>query len=150
MCGCSLAREVDSLPPLASKTATDARNEALRADAAEWRERWGCPRGHATLPRDLAAEAEHVARITRTPVATTCPLACVTWADPWVVEITRAVALAGEWHVPVSETLGRELTKADLDALSALKAAQGDAWTSDEKIREAKRAAETRGRSGAR
>jgi phage FluMu protein gp41 len=67
-----------------------------------------------------------------------------------VVEITRAVALAGEWHVPVSETLGRELTKADLDALSALKAAQGDAWTSDEKIREAKRAAETRGRSGAR
>lgn len=139
-------REVDTLPPLSSKTATDARNEALRADAAEWRERWGCPRGAAKLPPDLAAEARHVARVTGTPEATTCPLACVTHADPWTVEVTRAVSLASEWHVPITETLGRELTAADLDALAALKTAQGEAWESDRKIEEQRRAQEKRKR----
>ena len=143
-------RDVDTLPPLSSKTATDARNDALRVDAAEWRARWGCPRGHATLPPDLASEARHVARVTGTPEATTCPLACVTYADPWVVEVTRAVSLASEWHVPIAEALGRNLTAVDLEALHALKQAQGEAWESDRKIEEQKRAQEKRGRGGAR
>jgi hypothetical protein len=118
------------------------RRDATIADAAEYRERWGCPRGPAAgapLPPDLAAEARHVATVTGTPEATTCPLACITYADPWVVEVTRAVALAADLHVPLDDQLGRDLTRADLAALSALKKAQGDAWQSDEKIREQKR-----------
>ena len=77
--------------------------------------------------------------MTGTPEATTCPLACITYADPWVVEVTRAVALAADLHVPLDDQLGRDLTRADLAALSALKKAQGDAWQSDEKIREQKK-----------
>ena len=53
--------------------------------------------------------------------------------------MTRAVALAADLHIPVDEQLGRDLTRVDLQALSALKKAQGDAWQSDEKIREQKR-----------
>ncbi len=105
--------------------------------AAEARERWGCPgrAGHVLDP-DLAAEAKYVATITRTPVAETCPLACITHASPWVVELTGAVALASEWHVPLTESLGRDLAAVDIAALSALKSAQHDAWQSDQKIRE--------------
>lgn len=116
------------------------RKAAIVEAAQEHRARWGCPRGNgAPLPPDLAAEARHVAAVTGTPEATTCPLACVTYADPWVVEVTRAVALAADLHVPIDEQLGRDLTRADLAALSALKKAQGDAWQSDEKIREQRR-----------
>ena len=125
----------------------------MRADAAEARARWGCPggaTGRAALPPDLAAEARHVATVTGTPEATTCPLACITYAEPWVVEVTRAVALAADLHIPIDEQLGRDLTRADLAALSALKQAQGDAWTSDEKMREAQREQERRARKGAR
>lgn len=105
--------------------------------ARECRERWGCPgrEGHVLEP-DLAAEARYVADLTRTPVATTCPLACITHASPWVVELTSAVALASDWHVPLETTLGRELAAVDIAALSALKSAQHDAWQSDQKIRE--------------
>ena len=105
--------------------------------AAECRERWGCPgrEGH-TLEPDLAAEAKYVAALTRTPEATTCPLACVTHSSPWVVELTEAVALASEWHVPLETTLGRDLAAVDIRALAALKNAQYDAWQSDQKIRE--------------
>ena len=116
------------------------RKAAIVEAAAEYRARWGCPRGNsAPLPPDLAAEARHVAAVTGTPEATTCPLACITYAEPWVVEVTRAVALAADLHVPIDEQLGRDLTRVDLAALSALKKAQGDAWQSDEKIRETKR-----------
>lgn len=74
-------------------------------------------------------------------MATTCPFACITAADPWVVEITRAVALAVDWHVAIPETLGRDLTCVDVQALAALKAAQGDAWRSDQEIAEREREA---------
>lgn len=128
--------------------------DATLADARECRERWGCPRGAAggdPLPPDLAAEARHVALVTGTPEATTCPLACVTYAAPWVVEVTRAVALAADLHVPIDEQLGRDLTRVDLAALSALKQAQGAAWESDQKIREQRAAQERKaGRGGAR
>ena len=68
-----------------------------------------------------------------------------------VVEVTRAVALAADLHVPIDEQLGRDLTRVDLAALSALKKAQGDAWSSDEKIRETKREQERKAaRSGVR
>ncbi len=105
--------------------------------AREARERWGCPgrEGH-TLDPDLACEAAYVARLTGTPPATTCPLACITHASAWVVELTGAVALASDWHVPLETTLGRDLAAVDIAALSALKAAQNDAWQSDQKIRE--------------
>jgi hypothetical protein len=46
--------------------------------------------------------------------------------------------------VPIDDQLGRDLTRVDLQALSALKSAQGAAWTSDEKIREQKRDQERR------
>lgn len=122
--------------------------------AAECRERWGCPgrEGHVLEP-DLAAEARYVASLTRTPVATTCPLACITHASLWVVELTGAVALASDWHVPLETTLGRDLAAVDIAALSALKAAQHDAWKSDQKIREEEAANDRqrpRGGSGAR
>jgi len=41
--------------------------------------------------------------------------------------------------VPIDDQLGRDLTRVDLQALSALKSAQGAAWTSDETIREQQR-----------
>lgn len=130
------------------------RRDAALADAAEYRTRWGCPRGPvagAPLPADLASEARHVATVTGTPEASTCPLACITYADPWVVEITRAVALAADLHIPIDEQLGRDLTRVDLQALSALKRAQGEAWESDQKIRDEMRAQEAKsGRGGAR
>tara|TARA_R110000868_G_scaffold265054_2_gene523861 strand:- start:371 stop:556 length:186 start_codon:yes stop_codon:yes gene_type:complete len=53
--------------------------------------------------------------------------------------VTRAVALAADLHVPIDDQLGRDLTRVDLQALSALKSAQGAAWTSDETIREQQR-----------
>jgi len=115
------------------------RRDATAADADECRTRWGCPGGPVELPPDLAAEARHVATVTGTPEARTCPLACITYAEPWVVEVTRAVALAADLHVPLDDQLGRDLTRADLAALSALKKAQGDAWQNDERIREQKR-----------
>lgn len=128
--------------------------DATLDSAREYRERWGCPRGPANgdaLPPDLAAEARHVATVTDTPEASTCPFASITFASPWVVEITRAIALASDLHIPIDEQLGRDLTRVDLQALSALKRAQGEAWESDQKIREEQRAQEQkRGRSGAR
>lgn len=72
----------------------------------------------------------------------------MTYADPWVVELTRAVSLASEWHVPLTESLGRELTAVDLEALAALKQAQGEAWDSDRKIEEQRR--KNDGKRGAR
>jgi hypothetical protein len=112
---------------------------ALLDDAREMQARWGCPAvAHARVPLDpdLRQEAEYVARVTDTAPADTCPLACVTYAAPWVAEVTRAVALATDWKVDPSETVGRDLTAIDLAALAALKQAQGDAWTSDQEIRE--------------
>jgi hypothetical protein len=97
--------------------------------------RWGCPAaGHtppAALDPDLVHEAAHVARITGTPPAATCPLACVERASSWLIEMTQAVALASDWHVPLDTTLGRDITAADLAALSALKSAQSQAMQSD-------------------
>lgn len=112
------------------------RREALLADAEEARTRWACPGGAGELPPDLAAEVRHVATVTGTPEAHTCPLAVVERASPWVVEVTRAVALASDWHVPVAETLGRDLARVDLQALGALQSARGAAWESDQQIRE--------------
>lgn len=118
------------------------RRDAAIADAMESKERWGCPRRLGEpreLPPDLAAEARHVAKVTGTPEAEGCPFECINYASPWVVEITRAVALAADLHIPVTEQLGRDLTVPDLQALSAIKSAQGAAWKSDEKIREQQR-----------
>jgi hypothetical protein len=98
------------------------------------------------LDADLAAEAQHVARVTGTPLASTCPMACVERASPWLAEVTQAVALATDWHVPIDTTLGRELTAADLAALSALKSAQGAAMTSDREIDRQEREAEAAAR----
>ena len=122
--------------------------------AREQRERWGCPgrEGH-TLDPDLAAEAAYVASVTRTPAATTCPLACITHASAWVVELTGAVSLATDWHVPLETTLGRDLAAVDIAALSVLKSAQHEAWKSDTKIREQEAENERQrphGRGGAR
>lgn len=61
-------------------------------------------------------------------------MACVERASPWLLEVTQAVALATDWHVPIDTTLGRDLTAADLSALAALKAAQGAAYASDRAI----------------
>lgn len=115
----------------------DSARAAMLDAAQECRERWGCPgrEGH-TLEPDLAAETKYVADLTRTPVATTCPLACITHASAWVAELTGAVALASDWHVPIETTLGRDLAAVDIAALAALKNAQHDAWKSDTKIRE--------------
>ena len=63
---------------------------------------------------------------------------CVEHASPWVVEVTRAVAIASDWHVPVAETLGRDLARVDLQAMAALQSARGAAWESDQTIREQK------------
>lgn len=84
--------------------------------------------------------------MTGTPVASTCPLACVERASSWLLEVTQAVALASDWHVPLDTTLGRDLTAADLAALSALKSAQGGAMASDREIDRQEREAEAAAR----
>lgn len=108
------------------------------------RERWGCPAaGHkppAELPPDLADEDAHAARLMGTLPAGTCPLACLERPDPWVGEVLNAATLASEWHVPVAQSLGREPTAADLDALTAVTSARGAAARSDDRIREQERA----------
>jgi len=106
--------------------------------AKEQQARWGCPAAGKkklpVLPRDLLQEAEHTARLTQTPVADTCPLACVKAADPWVVELTHAIAAQSESGIPISEKLGRDLTLVDLTAIDTLKRAQNDAYRSDRDI----------------
>lgn len=114
--------------------------------ARELQARWGCPAaGHAppaTLPPDLAEEAAHVARLTGTPLADTCPLACLSAADPWVRELTEAVGMGAEpFFVPLETTLGRDLTAADLAALKALNRARNDAAASDRDLDEREREA---------
>lgn len=79
-------------------------------------------------------------------MAVTCPMACVERASPWLLEVTQAVALATDWHVPIDTTLGRDLTAADLTALSALKSAQGAAMASDREIERQEREAEAAAR----
>lgn len=79
-------------------------------------------------------------------MAVTCPMACVERASPWLLEVTQAVALATDWHVPIDTTLGRDLTAADLAALSALKSAQGAAMASDREIERQEREAEAAAR----
>lgn len=152
LCGCAALRELETQPPPVTEGQRIMR-ESAEMDARENQRRWGCPavsRVRIPLDRDLEGEARYVATVTGTPVADTCPLACVTYADPWVVELTRAVSLT-EWHVPIENVVGRELTRADVMALSALKSAQGDAWKSNRQIEEQRRAAEqNRGRGGAR
>ena len=74
--------------------------------------------------------------MTGTSEARIWPSACITYADTWGVELTRAVALAADLHIPLDDQLGRDLTRVDLAALSAIKQAQGAAWESDQKIRE--------------
>jgi hypothetical protein len=115
----------------------------LRSDAEGQQARWGCPAaGHrppATLEPDLRYEDEGAARVMGTPAAGTCPFACLEAADPWVDELTRAVSLRK--LVPdLSETLGRPLASADLDALHALTTAQNEAAASDRDEAERKRA----------
>lgn len=100
--------------------------------------RWGCPAAGLAPPpaldRDLAHLVDHVATVTGTPPAATCPMACVERASPWLLELTQAVSLAADWHVPLDTTLGRDLTAVDIAALAALKAAQSQAMQSDRDI----------------
>ncbi|MDB4930528.1 MAG: hypothetical protein JWM10_3012 [Myxococcaceae bacterium] len=118
----------------------------MRRDARAQQARWGCPAAGlappAALDPDLAYEAAEVARITGTPPADTCPFACVERADPWVAELTRAVALR-EWVPDLTDTLGRPLCAADLDALDTLRRAQSEAIASDRAIAEEARKSQT-------
>lgn len=115
------------------------KQKAAEDEAEENRSRWNCPGKKGSpgvLPPDLEAEAAYVAQITGTPKAESCPLEGITYADPWVVELTRAVALSSDLSIPLEDALGRALTQVDLLALSSMKSAQGAAWKSDTKIRE--------------
>ena len=121
----------------------------MRGFARGLQELWHCPAAGCApgaLPAHLAREAEHAAGIMGTPVAESCPFACIERADPWVAELTGAVSLAVDWHVALSDTLGRELTRADTIALQHLKQAQADAQRSDADIarREHEHAAKAR------
>lgn len=108
----------------------------VRDAAVDLQRRWGCPAAGRTPPAqlapDLAYVAEQTARIVGCPPATTCPLACVERADPWVVELTNAVGLV-KW-LPLEAALGRPLYGADLQALVALDRSQTEALASDLKL----------------
>lgn len=106
--------------------------------------RWGCPaaglKPPAALDPDLRYEADAAARAMGTPPADTCPFACLESADPWVAELTDAVAL--QRLVPdLTESLGRPLYAVDLAALRALSTAQYEALASDRRDAEEKRKA---------
>lgn len=68
-----------------------------------------------------------------------CPFECLMVASEWVAELTTAVSLAVDWHVPMGEVLGRELTAADVQGLDALKRAQGACWRRDQEIERQRR-----------
>lgn len=115
---------------------------AFEGDARDMQARWHCPAaGHVPgdpLDPDLRHYAEQAARLMGTSNATTCPFACVMHADPWVIEITTAVGLAQPENgaTPLETTLGRDLTRADVQALAVLARAKSDVWKSDQAIRE--------------
>lgn len=145
MCGCRILRETDAAPPEGA-TAKERRQarEQREAFARRLQERWGCPaaghREHAELPTALRDEAALAARVLGLPAApTTCPFACVERPDPWVLEILDAVGLATECHVPIAESLGRDPSAADLDAVAEVMRARGAAQESDWRIREQER-----------
>jgi hypothetical protein len=97
---------------------------------------------------DLQREAADAAEIMGTTIAESCPFACVERAGPWVAELTGAVSLAVDWHVPIAETLGRDLTRADVTALQHLKQAQADAQRSDAEISRREHEARAKARPG--
>ena len=140
------------------------RDQAL-ADAAAWR----CPAAPAVvaslgaeLPpspeaETLDPELARLARLTERVIGAeaesfeSCPHAELIQAPEWVAELTTAVSLAVDWHVPMGEVLGRELTAADVQGLDALKRAQSACWRRDQaierqrrEIEAAKRAAQER------
>jgi len=109
----------------------------MRDFARAMQARWRCPcAGHSPgpLPADIEREAAQVATVTGTERATTCPFAGIERADDWTRELIGAVSLAIDWHVPIAETLGRDLTRADVIALQNLKQAQADAQRSDAEL----------------
>lgn len=114
----------------------------LESGALEYQQRWGCPAADLTPPDaldpDLAEEARQCARVTGTPAARTCPLACLLRADPWVAELTHAVAIRGV--VPdLTVTLGRPLTGIDIQALQAITTATSEATVSELRAAEERR-----------
>gem|GEM_PF-4768027 len=114
----------------------------LEDGAREYQQRWGCPAAGldppTALDMDLAAEARQCARVTGTPPASTCPLACLHRADPWVAELTHAVAIRGV--VPdLTVTLGRPLAGIDIQAIQAITTAQNEATASELRAAEERR-----------
>lgn len=70
---------------------------------------------------------------------TSCPFAEITAASPWVIEITEACSRAADLHIPVADSLGRDLTCADLAAISEMQRGQSAAMKSDRDIAEQQR-----------
>lgn len=139
-----MLREIDRDPPPGATKRERAQARAQRVKLAEhMRARWGCPAaGHkppAALPRDLADEAEHVARTVGIERGETCPFACIERPDPWVLEVLDAVRLTSDLHVPIDETLGRDPSAVDLAAMGELLRAQSAALESDRRILEQER-----------
>lgn len=145
MCGCRILRELDTAPPegATAKERKQAREQREKF-ARKLQERWGCPAaGHrppAELPTALRDEAALAARVIHLPtVPDTCPFACIEKPDPWVLEVLDAAGLASECHVPIAESLGRDPSAADLDALGEVMRAKSAAAESDWRIREQER-----------
>lgn len=136
-CGCIKRTEARAI-------GDDAAREVAEQTAEDFAADWRCPAaGYAPgpLPRELDALQRSAARVMGTDPPGTCPFACVMRADPYVAELTRALAIAEKYHTPLPAVLGRDLTPIDLDAADAVIRAHADVWESDQQILDAQREA---------
>ncbi len=125
-------------------------HRAVVDTAEEFARDWRCPAAGCApgpLDREHASLARHAARVIGLDEEpATCPFACLMSATEWTRELTRAAAIAAEFHTPLTAVLGRDLTPADLEALDTMLRAKADAWESDQAIIEREREAAKTGR----
>ena len=136
-CGCIKRSEARTIADDGARAAAEQTAEDFAAD-------WHCPAaGHApgTLARELDVMQRGAARVMDIDEPRTCPFACVMHADPYVRELTRALAIAEKYHTPLPQVLGRDLTPMDLEAADTVIRAQAEVWESDQQIIDAERQA---------
>lgn len=130
-CGCRRLRRLATERP-------DQREE-IAEHARGQRDDWRCPAaggdGACDDPELLTVAAEW-SETTGLPCTGTCPRAGLERAPPLLVQLTSAVALANDpYRVPLTVTLGRELTEADRRCLLAFASARGLATDANDAAR---------------
>lgn len=120
---------------------------AAEETADDFARDWHCPAAGCTpdtLSREFDVLQRSAARVMDIDEPHTCPFACIMRADPYVIEFTRALAIAEKYSTPLPQVLGRDLSPIDIEAADTVIRAQAEAWESDQQIIEAEREAARR------